>query len=205
MKKITVQNLVTGRSFGPLILSDNEAEALIAKHKGNKNTWGREERVEVMSEIPENAVSSVPLPQYMTDPNTFELVLDENGMPIEDPNNVMYSVTLPKEYDLVVEEALSALSPEQYEAELCSKKNDILTATDYTQIADCPLDTDTKRIMREYRQYLRDFTDGLTPQNVMVANLENFHEFYRRIYIEVSSQIITKTENINNKIKKILE
>ena len=181
MKKITVQNLATGRSFGPMVLQDNEAEVIIAKHKGNKNTWGREERVEVMSEIPENAVSSEPRPQYMTDPETHELVLDENGLPIEDEAARMYAVTLPKEYSLSVEDVTSILAAEEMFANLRADRDAKLAATDFTQLADAPIDSATKLKYRDYRAYLRAVPNQFNDSTVHLASVETFEEYLVRI------------------------
>lgn len=41
------------------------------------------------------------------------------------------------------------------------ERNSILKDTDWTQLADAPLDSNQKKLYRKYRQYLRDLPEGI--------------------------------------------
>lgn len=51
-------------------------------------------------------------------------------------------------------------TPEQKQEMVRAIRNGYLSATDFTQLADAPFDEDEKAMYREYRQYLRDYTNG---------------------------------------------
>lgn len=47
-----------------------------------------------------------------------------------------------------------------------SKRNQLLLLSDWTQLPDVPLDTDTIHAWQTYRQSLRDITEQLDPSNI---------------------------------------
>ena len=53
------------------------------------------------------------------------------------------------------------------------KRNSLLTASDWTQVADAPLTTEVKAIWATYRQALRDVTTQETfPYNIVWPEVE---------------------------------
>ena len=53
---------------------------------------------------------------------------------------------------------ISAKTPIEYQSALMLIRNSLLLDSDWTQVADCQLDEDTKKEWREWRQYLRDIS-----------------------------------------------
>ena len=67
--------------------------------------------------------------------------------------------------------------------ELRRKRDFFLQLTDYTQLADCPLDTKTKQLYREYRQFLRNLPLCYNDESISKANVMTFEawrEFYKK-------------------------
>jgi len=199
MYHVKVSN-IHGKEFAAKFETRTEAENWLNKHIKN-GTFGKQERKVIESKAPKN-LEYKEVEKYKLDPVTFELVLDEDGMPIVE--GVEYLVTYPCEYSVIIEEAQTSLDAPSYLALLRKNRNEVLSITDFTQIADCPISPEIKKLFREYREYLRDFTRGVTLESVRNVKLQNFHEFYRKKYIEVSSLILNSTNNINEKIKQIL-
>ncbi len=70
---------------------------------------------------------------------------------------------LPKRYFQIGKEPVQPVPPEPTEDDLKiairTERNTILKETDFTQLADAPFTEEEKASYREYRQYLRDFTE----------------------------------------------
>jgi len=185
MKKITVQNIKTSRSFGPMIVSDEEAIKLVNKHQGNRATWGRDEREELFSDeslIPEDAIAVTEIEVYLLDKDTNEIVLDENDMPVIDPDNKMFKAILPKEHDIVIEDVTSELEAEGSFERLRDERDTLLTSLDFTQLADAPITSEQKRLYREYRDYLRKLPSQYNDETVVNYKIESFQEWKNRVY-----------------------
>jgi len=54
-----------------------------------------------------------------------------------------------------------AENPESVKASLRPERDRLLTASDWTQLIDSPLDEDTRPVWAAYRQNLRDLTDNI--------------------------------------------
>ena len=183
MKRIQCTNLRTGKKYGPIILEDIEADDIISQHKGNKLTWGRHERWERIPEgeaIPAEALEVKNIERYAIDPQSMELILDEEGLPVIEGFD--HEVLLPAEYDLLVEDVTSELSLEENWSKLRKDRDELLSSLDFTQLADAPMDSATKGKYREYRQYLRDITKVYTDENIHQAAIETFQEWKARKY-----------------------
>ena len=201
MIHVKVKNKINGKEFKAQFETKVEADNWLQKHI-DKNTFGKKAHTIRLEQKPKKGEYKT-VEDYQLDPVTMELVLDEDGMPIVSGYN--YVVEVPCEYEVEIYEAQTDLSPEDYIVKLRKNRDEVLSLTDFTQIADCPIDNEIKKIFREYRQYLRDFTKGITIESVINIKLQSFHEFYRKKYIEVSTIILNKTNNINNKIIQKLE
>jgi hypothetical protein len=185
MKRITAKNLKSGREFGPLVLSDSDAAVYLEKHIGKKSTFGRNEREVLITEesrIPADAVSIVEQEVYLLDELTQEIVLDDLGMPVVDPDNKMFKVVLPKEHDVQVEDVTSELSLAEAKAKLRKDRDELLASLDFTQLADAPITSEQKRLYREYRAYLRKLPAQHTDESIGTAKIETFQEFKNRVY-----------------------
>lgn len=200
MIHVKVKNRVNNKEFQAQFETRQEADSWLDSHI-RKDTFGKKAHKVYLDKKPKEAGYKI-LEDYEIDPVTMELVLDEDGMPVV--SGYKYQVEVPCEYDITIQEAETSLDAPSYLALLRKNRNEVLSITDFTQIADCPISPEIKKLFREYREYLRDFTRGVTLESVRNIKLQNFHEFYRKKYIEVSSLILNSTNNINEKIKQIL-
>ena len=57
------------------------------------------------------------------------------------------------------------------------KRSRLLSQSDWTQLADSPLDTQEKKEWRAYRQYLRNFTKLHNDDSIIYAKIYSFEEF----------------------------
>lgn len=79
------------------------------------------------------------------------------------------------EWNFVTEQELDAT---QCNWDILRLKRDfILSSTDYTQLADCPLDSKTKQLYREYRQFLRNLTLNYNDESIDKAKVMSFDEW----------------------------
>jgi hypothetical protein len=200
MFHVKVSN-IHGRQFSAKFENKVDAENWLQGHI-NKENFGKNAR-EVRQENKPVNLEYKEVEKYKFDPSTYEIVLDDLGLPVVE--GIEYLVTYPPEYSYTIEETETSLEPEEYLRLLTDKRDLILEKTDFTQIADCPLEPEIKKLFREYREYLRNFSKGETLKSITKLKLQNFEQFYRKKYIEVSNSIISKTKKINDKINKILE
>jgi hypothetical protein len=91
---------------------------------------------------------------------------DEEGNPvkIQEDYTEMETVTEEQEYTMLTvtamtEGTLPEPDTEQLATEARAKRDKLLAETDWTQVADAPIDTATRTAMRVYRQQLRDITE----------------------------------------------
>jgi len=61
--------------------------------------------------------------------------------------------------------------------EIRAERDELLRNTDYTQLADAPMDSKTKKLYREYRDYLRRLPSLLDDKVVLKYNIKSFKEF----------------------------
>ena len=108
--------------------------------------------------------------------------VEDQGMPVVDPDNRQYRVLLPKEYDLSVEDVTSELTIAESWAKLRSERDVILASLDFTQLADAPITSDQKRLYREYRDYLRKLPSQYNDETVVNYKIESFQEWKNRVY-----------------------
>ena len=165
--------------------SVEEAIKLVNKHQGNRATWGRDEREELFSDeslIPEDAIAVTEIEVYLLDKDTNEIVLDENDMPVIDPDNKMFKAILPKEHDIVIEDVTSELEAEGSFERLRDERDTLLTSLDFTQLADAPITSEQKRLYREYRDYLRKLPSQYNDETVVNYKIESFQEWKNRVY-----------------------
>lgn len=200
MFKISVSN-IHGGSWTSTKNTQLEADQWIEKHKKN-GTFGKEER-KVRQDTKPKDLEYEEVAKFKLDKNTYELILDEDGMPVEE--GVEYIVTYPCEYKIEIEEMVTELSREDYTKKLLDCRQRILDRTDFTQIPDCQFSPEIRKMFREYRQQLRDMTKHYNEKTVVNFKLKDFHEWYRKKYIEVSNKILKQTENLNEQIKDILK
>lgn len=89
---------------------------------------------------------------------------NDNGMIISDNGDYLESVYLPK--------------PQPTEQEMKDKvrsiRNQYLSSTDFTQLPDAPFTEEEKSQYTQYRQYLRDYTEG---ENWWKQNPKTFEEW----------------------------
>lgn len=57
------------------------------------------------------------------------------------------------------------------------KRNALLSDTDYTQIADCSLNSKQKLMYREYREFLRNITNNYNDRSIENAKIMTFEEW----------------------------
>lgn len=93
-------------------------------------------------------------------------VVDTRPAPSIDDKNATESL-LPSEYVVTVEDITQEIKDKKMAA-IRAERNKRLTATDFTQLADAPLDAPQKQAMREYRQALRDLPETVTNPDVVV-------------------------------------
>ena len=79
---------------------------------------------------------------------------------------------LPKRYFVIGPEYLP--SEEELKMQVRSIRNLYLSSTDFTQLPDSPFTGEEKSQYAEYRQYLRDYTDG---DNWWLENPKTFDEW----------------------------
>lgn len=60
-----------------------------------------------------------------------------------------------------------------------TERNSLLHNTDWTQLADAPIESKTKKLYREYRKYLRDLP--ILYPKVSKVNIVNFKDFTKGI------------------------
>lgn len=63
------------------------------------------------------------------------------------------------------------------------KRNALLLDTDYTQLADCPLNSKQKAVYREYREFLRNITNNYNDESIeraKVMSFEEWKEFFKK-------------------------
>ena len=101
-------------------------------------------------------------------------------MPVEE--GVEYIVTYPCEYEIKIEEVTTTVSVEDAWKELRSKRDELLRNTDYTQLADAPIDSTTKRLYREYRAYLRKLPTSYNDEYIRQYKIETFKEWKNRVH-----------------------
>jgi hypothetical protein len=66
---------------------------------------------------------------------------------------------------------------------LRSDRNEALDATDWTQIADCALDSKVRQLYREYRQYLRNLPlsyNDSTIEQYKIMDFSTWREFFKK-------------------------
>lgn len=177
MFKISVSN-IHGQSWTSTKDTQLEADQWIEKHKRN-GTFGKEER-KVRQDTKPKDLEYEEVAKFKLDKNTFELVLDEDGMPVEE--GVEYIVTYPCEYEIKIEEVTTTVSVEDAWKELRAKRDELLRNTDYTQLADAPIDSTTKRLYREYRAYLRKLPTSYNDEYIRQYKIETFKEWKNRVH-----------------------
>lgn len=61
---------------------------------------------------------------------------------------------------------------------LRQKRDKFLQETDKTQLSDFPLDTKTRGLYKEYRQYLRNLPKMFNNETIKNAKVKTFEEWY---------------------------
>ena len=91
---------------------------------------------------------------------------DEEGNPVKIQEDYTETVTVTEEQEYtmltvtaMMEGTLPEPDVEQFATEARAKRDKLLAETDWTQVADAPIDTATRTAMRVYRQQLRDITE----------------------------------------------
>lgn len=91
---------------------------------------------------------------------------DEEGNPVKMQEDYTETVTVTEEQEYTMltvtamtEGTLPEPDVEQLATEARAKRDKLLAETDWTQVADAPIDTATRTAMRVYRQQLRDITE----------------------------------------------
>lgn len=177
MFKVSVSN-IHGGSWTSTKDTQLEADQWIEKHKKN-GTFGKEER-KVRQDTKPKDLEYEEVAKFKLDKNTYELILDEDGMPVEE--GVEYIVTYPCEYKIEIEEVEHTESAEECWKKLREERDKILQSTDYTQLADAPISSEVKRLYREYRQYLRKLPNGYNDEYITHYKIETFKEWKNRVH-----------------------
>lgn len=78
---------------------------------------------------------------------------------------------------------IGALETELFWDKLREERSLVLTNTDWTQIADCSMDSKTRHMYREYRQYLRNlplnYNDD-TVINYTIMSFDRWRDFFKK-------------------------
>lgn len=113
----------------------------------NKKDWFKKRWGRMAIESLEEALK-VAAPQYK-DPTVFfkELVLEEENEDLADKRLTVLE-------NLILQDVSSKMEVELERLRL--ERNDMLYKTDFSQLADVPLDGNEKKSYRQYRRYLRE-------------------------------------------------
>ena len=177
MKKISIQNLVTGRSYRAIFESQTEADAWIEK-QSSKESWGKNEIIDIKDEQSHENARAV----FVEEVITQEVFFDENFEPVQDEDgdtvfedSIKYKFRIPQEYIVTVEDFVDFSSAKK-------QVEDTLDATDWLFVSDVSMPTSYRQAYIEYRQILRDLhnriTDGLASDSD--ASVESFENFMQR-------------------------
>ena len=137
--------------------SKEEADAWIEKQE-KRGSWGKKAYTVVTTEPLEGASNT-------------EKVKGPMGMDA-------YKNYFPAEYEIKIE----YINEKKIQADECFKKireerDELLKNTDYTQLADAPMESKEKKIYREYRHYLRQLPSLLDDIVVLNYKIKTYEEF----------------------------
>ena len=177
MKKVLIQNSVTGKSYEATFKTQSEAGTWISKQT-TKESWGKNEIIDLKDEQSHENPRAV----FVEEVVTQNVKYDENFQPVEDENgdvvfedSVKYKFRIPQEYEVIIEEYVDFSSAKK-------QVEDTLDATDWLFVSDVSMPTSYRQAYIEYRQILRDLhnriTDGLSSDSD--ANVESFENFMQR-------------------------
>jgi hypothetical protein len=109
---------------------------------------------------------------YFTDPRDFD-----NWLSYGEISNLF------KRADIVIQDLTTIVYVNSFK-KLRWERDLILKSTDYTQLADVPIDNKLKNFYRMYRKYLRDLPKNYTEDSVHNARVMNFVEWKQWFYPE---------------------
>ena len=177
MLRVTVNN-INGKYWSSIHEDKDSLDRWLRKHE-KLGTFGKKER-KVREDKKPKDLEYEEVEKFKFDPNTFELILDEDGIPEVD--GVEYIVTYPCEYEIEIKEVTTTQTEEGAWKELRDRRNQILKDTDYTQLPDSPLNQDMKKLYRGYREYLRKLPSNYNDDYILNYKIETFKEWRNRVY-----------------------
>lgn len=179
---VKVTRKIDNKEFSATFNSKNEANLwkISQLNKGDKCPFGvpEHEKLLPLDDVPNNATILEKVETY--EPRLdylFNPIYDENGDAILD-KVVKCKVKIPAEF--VIEEYETLYNENQLVqayGNLRKDRDNMLRCTDFTQLADAPLNSEQKNNYREYRKFLRELPSKHNDSSILNAKVPTFEEF----------------------------